>query len=158
MISSLNTVIEKRLESLDLTPKLIENLSAKASLWSLQLAKNIEAELLCHIIDKSDITLTLIVSMDTVVKEEELNAFTIAIAQIAPPITFTSVKKAVTTRLQIKTDLQSLSILLAEAIILTRHYTGPLFWGVFELQSQKRNLKETIEETLKRLQHSGQAA
>ena len=158
MINSLNTVLEKHLQSLDLDPKLVENLSEYASLWAFQLAPGIEAEMFCRLTNKSDIALSLIVSMDTEMVEEAQNAFTMALAQVTAPITFTSVQGAITVRLQIKTHLQSLNALLAEAILLTRHFTGPLFLGMFELQTGKRTLPEAIEETLKKLQSAGQTA
>ena len=158
MIKSLNTVIGQHLKGLDLSPTLIENLTEHASLWSFQLTPDIETELFCQISNKNDITLTLIVSMDTDIQNEIQNAFTMAIAQVSAPVTITSVKEAITIRLTIKTHLQSLNPLLAEAVVVIRHFVGPIFLGAFELQTGKNTLPEAVEGTLKKLQHLGQTA
>lgn len=157
MIDSLNIVVKKQLESLDLSPRLIKNLSEYASLWALQLTPDIEAELSCRIKDKSDIQLSLVVTIDTRMREEAQNSFVMAMTQVVAPVTLLSTRNAVSTRLNVSTDLRSLNALLAESLLLTRYYAGPIFLGIYELQQKKRNLQQAIEETLKRLQASGQA-
>ena len=150
MIKGLNTVVEKHLQSLQLSPKRIKTLSEKASLWCFQLAPDIEAELLCRIHNKNDIALTLIVSMDVSVEEALINAFVMAMAQVSVPAVFTYTKNTVSIRLQVQADLRSLNALLSEAIIIGRQRVGVLFLGVLELE--EKTLQETIDITLERLQ------
>ena len=152
MIKSLNTVVDKHLQSLHLSPKRIKNLSENASLWRFQLAPDIEAELLCRIHNKNDIALTLFVSMDINVEETLLNAFVMAVAQVSVPLVFTGTRQAVSVRLQMQSDLSSLNALLSEAIVLSRQRVGALFLGALELEDDR--LHETIEITLERLQQT----
>ena len=150
MIKGLNTVVEKHLESLQLSPKRIKTLSEKASLWCFQLSPDIEAELVCRIHNKNDIALTLIVSMDVSVEETLINAFVMAMAQVSVPAVFTCTNNIVSVRLQVQANLRSLNALLSEAIIVGRQRVGALFLGVLELEEE--TLQETIDITLERLQ------
>ena len=152
MIKSLNTIVDKHLRDLRLSPKRVENLSENASLWSFQLAPDIEAELLCRIHNKNDIALTLFVSMDINVEEALINAFVMAVAQVSVPVVFTGTRQAVSIRLQMQSDLSSLNALLSEAIVLSRQRVGALFLGALELEDGR--LYETIEVTLERLQQT----
>ena len=152
MIKSLNVVVKKHLQSLELKPELVKNLTKKASLWSFEIAPEIEAECLCRVNEKNDIAITIMVTMDVVAEEALVNAYVMALAQVSIPIVFTATKKAVSVRLQIRSDLKNLNALISEAIVLCRHHVGALFLGVIELEEQP--LYETIEQTLERLQHT----
>ncbi len=150
MIKGLNTVVEKHLQSLHLSPELVKTISDNASLWNFQLAPDINAELLCRIFNKNDIALTIIVSMEADTDETLINAFVIAMAQVSSPVVFASTDKGVSVRLQVQSDLASLNALISEAIIVCRQRVGALFLGVLELEDDLLN--ETIEVTLERLQ------
>ena len=150
MIKGLNTVVEKHLQSLHLSPGLVKTLSEDASLWHFQLAPDIDAELLCRIRSKNDIALTIIVGMDVGIEETLINAFVMAMAQVSSPVVFSCVNKGVSVRLQVQSDLASLNALISEAIIVCRQRVGALFLGALELEED--TLHETIEVTLERLQ------
>ena len=152
MIKGLNTVVDKHLQSLHLSPKLIKTLSENASIWNFQLAPDIEAELLFRIYNKNDIGLTIIVSLDVSVEEELMNAFVMAVAQVSVPVVFTGTSNAVSARLQIQSDLPNLNALISEAVVLSRQRVGALFLGALELEDD--TLRETIEVTFERLQHT----
>ena len=152
MIKGLNTVVEKHLQSLHLSPELVKTISDNASLWSFQLAPDIEADLLCRIFNKNDIALTITVSMDTGIEETLMNAFVMAMAQVSTPAVFSCVNQGVSVRLQIQSNLASLNALISEAIIACRQRVGALFLGALELEEE--TLNETIEVTLERLQPS----
>lgn len=150
MIKGLNTVVEKHFQSLQLSPKLVKTLSKNASLWSFQLAPDIEAELLCLIHNKKDIALTIVVNMDIGTEETLINAFVMAVAQVSSPVVFDCVDKGVSVRLQVQSDSGNLKALMSEAIILCRQRVGALFSGVLELE--EGTLHEAVEVTLERLQ------
>lgn len=150
MIKGLNTVVEKHLQSLHLSPELVKTISDNASLWNFQLAQDIEAELLCRIYNRDDIALTITVSMDAGIEETLINAFVMAMAQVSTPVVFSCVNKGVSVRLQVQSDLSSLNALISEAIIICRQRVGALFLGALELEED--TLNETIEVTLERLQ------
>lgn len=150
MIKGLNTVVEKHLQSLHLSPELVKTHSENASLWHFQLASDIEAELLCRIHNKNDIALTIIVNMDVGIEETLINAYVMAMAQVSSPVVFSCTDKSVSIRLQVQSDLASLNALISEAIIVCRQRVGALFLGALELEED--TLYETIEVTLERLQ------
>ena len=122
-----------------------------ATSWVFEIAPNIQSELFCHEQEDNDLTVIMLTSV-ALQPSEKATTLTAALAPALAPAAIIAMDEALSLRLLLRGNRETIAGLIDEGIILSRHILASVCTRIVELADGKITLQVAMIKAMEALQ------